>query len=76
VSTAAVHEQQAAALRPTSHSCDEHVLCRLQNQIKVKDRELDAARKEVTMLKSTASSHERCAITVDIPHCPQLVPDA
>jgi hypothetical protein len=35
--------------------------CRLQNQIKVKDRELDAARKEITMLKSTASSHERYA---------------
>ncbi|KAF6264782.1 hypothetical protein COO60DRAFT_21309 [Scenedesmus sp. NREL 46B-D3] len=32
---------------------------KLQNQIKVKDRELDAARKEITVLKSTASSHER-----------------
>lgn len=45
---------------------------RLQNQIKVKDRELDGARKEITMLKSTASSHERYGTMVAAP-CIQLI---
>jgi hypothetical protein len=36
------------------------LLCSLQNRIKEKDRELDAEKKEVTTLKSSLSSCQRC----------------
>jgi hypothetical protein len=35
------------------------LLCSLQNTIRVKDRELDAAKKEVTTLKSSLSGAQR-----------------
>lgn len=40
-------------------SCGSLLLCSLQNTIRVKDRELDAAKKEATTLKSTLSSSQR-----------------
>lgn len=33
---------------------------KLQNEIRVRDRELEASRRELTTLKSTVASNERC----------------